>query len=137
MKRKGKLVHMSEETLLAMSRGEQVDRAYEEHVSACAHCKEEVNLYRGLVEVLGTGIPSEACPDSQALVSFEAGMLFSKKIGDSIERHLTRCEDCAVEYEALQRVSVEAAKIPVYVPRKAPSGESLGEKLRALVSWSM
>lgn len=137
MKRSATGKHPSEDTLRAMGRGESVDTAHENHVAACSRCTDEVNMYRGLAEVLGGRISAGACPDSELLVGMESGQSLPEGVRTWVNRHLNQCVECAAEFEALGRISEGGPELPVAVPVLAAATQSIIEKLKALASWSM
>ena len=100
------------------------DRATEDHLQACAYCRERADELARVEAKLRASLFRVACPPAQELGEFNLGGL-SRSRKNAIRRHLETCPHCSKELlqldEYLQLISPEA-------PPAVPSG------LRVLVA---
>ena len=86
-------------------------RRIEEHLKACASCRELVTFIQKTTELTRKqpilfDPPSEPCPDSESIVALADGTLdreTSRKLGV----HLLHCKPCLEEYRLLRSLNEE------------------------------
>ncbi|HIQ06085.1 MAG TPA: hypothetical protein EYH31_10450 [Anaerolineae bacterium] len=106
---------ISEEALLAYVRGESTAETAA-HLSRCARCRREVEVYQRLQQVLRDRLYRFDCPDAEQLEAFVSATL-AKADAKRIAVHLSRCPLCRQEVEALMSHAVQAERITAVVTR--------------------
>ena len=85
--------------------------ALEKHLAGCAECREYLSFVKGFNQGL-VGLSkeefssAEPCPDSWTLVAYEAGEV-DEETARHLRAHLLLCDECAIEFYALRRLSRE------------------------------
>jgi hypothetical protein len=86
-------------------------RTVDEHLKVCEDCRQQLSFIEDLKGSLG-GLSeeefssNEPCPDSETLVSYEAGEV-DAETARHLRAHLLFCDTCAKEFYALRRASRE------------------------------
>jgi hypothetical protein len=83
----------------------------EEHLAACAECREYLSFVKGMNQGLDSLskeelTSDEPCPASWTLVAYQAGKV-DEDTARHLRAHLLFCDACAEEFYALRRVSQE------------------------------